>query len=55
MCEGGIEEGLADPGFKVLEGCIHKGVPIPFVEMFSQEHSFSEKALYEGLQIVNQT
>ena len=23
VTEGGIEEGLADPGLEVLEGCIH--------------------------------
>ena len=30
VCQGSIEEGLADPGFEALEGCIHQRIPIPF-------------------------
>ena len=40
VCQGSIEKGLADPVFKVLEGCICKGIQIPFSKLFPEEHCF---------------
>ena len=40
VSEDDIEDGLTNPGLEMLEGCIHRGIPIPFGELFSQKHSF---------------
>ena len=37
----------------MLDGHKHQGVPVLFGELSSQEHCFSGKAWYEGLEVVN--
>ena len=39
-CQGSIEEGLADPGFEMLEHRVCRGIPIPLSKLFSQAHCF---------------
>ena len=52
--EGGIEEGLADLGFKALECWIHQGVPVPFGKLFSPKPCFIREAWNKGLKVVDQ-
>ena len=53
--QGCTEQGLADPGFKVLESCICRGIPVSLGQLFMEEHCFSRQTGDEWLQVVYQS
>ena len=53
--QSSIEEGLADPGFEILEGCICRWVPVLLSKLFTESCCFGGQTSDEGLQVVYQS